>query len=169
MTSKPHASLFIAIIILVSSGGFSNVLRAADDGIPWEIQGTINASSPRSLLAVNESKQPVRVGDRTVRPRLCVRQKITGYDAFISFETYVGHDDPTLLIQFDNEKPESVVWKSSGSDRNASPEDPDAFVYRLLRHKKLRVEFTPPGELPVEMEFNLFGLSQVLQGAELPH
>jgi len=129
---------------------------------PWTVSRTGEAGDEETRLLTQETTTPVKVGGRTLTPRLCVRQRVASYEVFVNFETYLGHEDPTLTLHFDREPPEKVRWARAGNGRMAIAPESESLVYRLLRHDELSVEFVPPGESAIVIQFDLRELASAL-------
>lgn len=133
---------------------------------PWSVSQTGEASENGEVrLLTQEAATPVKVGGRTLTPRLCIRQRVASYEVFVSFETYLGHEDPSLTLRFDREPPEVVRWTRAGNGRGAIAPDSESLVYRFLRHNELSVEIVPPGESAITVHFDLRELASALHGS----
>lgn len=155
------APLLLTVLLLVAPVASG---QNASGSNPWSVQRSGSAEDDSdTLLLTSEARDPVRVGQRTVTPRLCVRQKVASFEAFIAFDTYLGHEAPKLVLRFDESPAERAEWERSGNSRAAVAPNPEGFVYRLFRHDQLEVQFTPPGESPVTIRFDLRQLADTLQ------
>lgn len=104
-----------------------------------------------------------------VRPLLVVRCMNKRTEAFVytgsALKIEPNTEDHTVSFHFDGETGQSERWPDSAEHDALFAPDGSAFAHRLLTAKTLRFGYTPHNAEPVEAQFHVDGLAELLAPA----
>jgi hypothetical protein len=104
-----------------------------------------------------------------VRPLLVVRCMNKRTEAFIytgsALKIEPNTEDHTVSFHFDGDAGQSERWPDSAEHDALFAPDGSAFAHRLLAAKTLRFGYTPHNAEPVEAQFHVDGLAELLAPA----
>jgi hypothetical protein len=117
-----------------------------------------------------ESDNNIGVWMRTVRPVLVVRCTAGAIEAFV-FTASAARiepqtDDHTVTFSFDSASEVTERWKDSEEHDALFAPEGAPFVRQLLNARVLRFGFTPHNATPVTAQFNVAGLSGIMEPAK---
>ena len=105
------------------------------------------------------------VGD--YRPALLLRCKEKETEAFFDVgmqpDVEGVSDTATVRLRLDQEKAYTIQAGKSTSGKALFVHDPKSFIEQLLMHQQLVMGFTPFSAAPVEMTFDLGGLTEAIK------
>ena len=108
----------------------------------------------------------VPVWMKLVQPSLIVRCIANRPEVFVFTDTAAAiepeSDHRAVRVSFDDESPVAERWMDSMDHNGLFAPDGAGYLDRLLRARMLRFEFTPHNAAPVEVHFDVTGLSDLV-------
>ncbi len=156
-----------------SSDVFADVPNLQDTKIPptafpvattagptkWVIREEISPvdDSKNIYISINsEEKVSNRFGSELAT--LMLRCKENETDAFISIDSYIGHNSTEVTYRLDKAPAVVSNWYVSDTGKAVFSTSGTSFIKKLFGHDKLFVRITPYGDIPAEMVFRLSNL-----------
>jgi len=143
-------------------GGAGNPVKTPGSGLTgmWAISGTsLDASARPTLMARLSADDSVAGADR---PELVLRCRGQVFDAYV--DTKVVTSGVGNRVQWDDAPAQPYpVWSESDSDAETLfTVEPEQFVRRAIKARRLRFEFKPTHGAPAVASFRLAGMSGVV-------
>ncbi|WP_252496648.1 type VI secretion system-associated protein TagO [Escherichia coli] len=84
-------------------------------------------------------------------------------DAYLSFNDYMGSDNPRITVRLDGGKPVKSAWGGGEGGDSAFAPQPIQFIKTLAKHKKAIFGFEPYGSTMQVVEFDLSEIDKVVE------
>ncbi|MFY2735933.1 type VI secretion system-associated protein TagO [Pseudocitrobacter faecalis] len=156
----------ILIGVAFTMGAASSVVADADvkNVGSWVIHKDSNKlTDATDVVVMNYSKDSYSKDGMRRSATLVLRCMNSKTDVFLSFDDYLGIDDPKITVRFDDAKAVSSRWAGGeGGDSAFSPQ-PIKFLKAMASHKKVIFGFEPYGSVTQVAEFDLSLSDEALQ------
>lgn len=132
----------------------------------WEYSSDISpiddSTTHMLRLEANEKTEPGIFGST---PTLIIRHKEGETQVYVSFGTYLGFssDGITVTLRLDETLTTAEWGLSTDSKAIFYPSNHRAFIFEMLRSKKMVIRVNPPGSNPVTSVFELTGLDEAIK------
>lgn len=131
---------------------------------PWITKSEINKMTDQTdFVALNLSPDSYNKAGTDRATSLVLRCSDNKTDAYLSFNDYMGSDNPRITVRLDGGKPVKSVWGGGEGGDSAFAPQPIQFIKTLAKHKKAIFGFEPYGSTMQVVEFDLSEIDKVVE------